>query len=204
MTRLTDRQALPGTADSLTPAAQAGVSALVSRLFEEYRGHLLGLASSRLPRDLRGKLGPEDLVQDTFLKAHSALSELRGRAGAEVKAWLRTILINRLAHLTARYHTAKRRLSREVSLADKPGREPAVPRAEADPFRLAVRQERKEELARALDQLPGHYRQVIDWHHFEGLPFAEIGGRLGISQEAARKVWVRAREELRQLLAHLP
>jgi DNA-directed RNA polymerase specialized sigma24 family protein len=37
---------------------------------------------------------------------------------------------------------------------------------------------------------------VIEMRSFEGLQFAQIGERLGISSEAARKVWARAVDRL--------
>jgi RNA polymerase sigma factor (sigma-70 family) len=63
-----------------------------------------------------------------------------------------------------------------------------------------MRCEREEALRRALRTLPEHYQSVIEWHHQERLPFDAIAGRLGVSAEAARKVWGRALERLREAL----
>jgi DNA-directed RNA polymerase specialized sigma24 family protein len=41
---------------------------------------------------------------------------------------------------------------------------------------------------------------VVRWRNDDRLPFEEIGRRLGSSEEAARKVWVRALEQLADLL----
>jgi DNA-directed RNA polymerase specialized sigma24 family protein len=49
-----------------------------------------------------------------------------------------------------------------------------------------------------MEQLPEHYRQVVQWHHEERLTFEVIAGRLAISPEAARKVWGRALLRLRE------
>ena len=45
---------------------------------------------------------------------------------------------------------------------------------------------------RPCSRLPEHYRQVVLWHHDEGLTFEAIAARMGISAEAARKLWGRA------------
>jgi hypothetical protein len=61
---------------------------------EQYRRYLLVLAAVHLDSTLRGKLDPADLVQQTLLRAHAALPELRGRDPATLTAWLRKILAN--------------------------------------------------------------------------------------------------------------
>ena len=51
-----------------------------------------------------------------------------------------------------------------------------------------------------LTQLSPEQRQVIEWRNYERLSFAGIGARLGRSDEAARKLWSRAIEQLQALL----
>lgn len=45
-------------------------------VLEEFRGYLQVLAELHLDRRLRGKLDPADVVQQTMLRAYSALGEL--------------------------------------------------------------------------------------------------------------------------------
>jgi len=67
---------------------------------------------------------------------------------------------------------------------------------------LAVQAEADAALADSLKRLPDHYRRAIELRHFDRMPFEGIGQQLGISAEAARKVWARAQarlgEELRK------
>ena len=51
--------------------------------------------------------------------------------------------------------------------------------------------------ADALDRLPADYREVIVLRHLEGIPFAEISGRLGRSEDSVQKLWVRGLARLR-------
>ena len=47
-------------------------------------------------------------------------------------------------------------------------------------------------LQRALQRAPSTYRRVLMLRTVEELPFADVGEVLGVSAEAARKLWVRA------------
>ena len=62
------------------------------RSLERYRDYLLLLARSQLDRDLQAKLDPSDLVQQTMLRAYSALAEVRDARPEVLVAWLRRIL----------------------------------------------------------------------------------------------------------------
>ena len=72
-----------------------------SALLEPYRRYLSVLASVHLDPDLRHKLDPADLVQQTLLRAYAAITELRSIEPPVLTAWLRKILANELADAEA-------------------------------------------------------------------------------------------------------
>lgn len=49
-----------------------------------------------------------------------------------------------------------------------------------------------------LDRLPGSYANALEWKYVEGLPVAEIAGRLGLSPKAAESLLTRARTAFRE------
>jgi RNA polymerase sigma-70 factor, ECF subfamily len=63
-----------------------------------------------------------------------------------------------------------------------------------------MRREDSLQLARALDLLPPHYREVVLLRHIEGLPFAQVAEQMGRTVESVEKLWVRALARLRYLL----
>jgi RNA polymerase sigma-70 factor (ECF subfamily) len=183
--------------------ARNGSAEALGRLLEECRPYLLLVANQELPSELRGKAGASDLVQETFLQAQGHFDGFRDDGEVELLAWLRRILLNNVANHKRRYcGTDKRQLAREVPLADGSAADALGVRApDPSPSSLVAAQEQDAALCRALERLPEEYRQVVTWRSYDRLPFDEIGRRLGRSPEAARKLWVRAVEQLQQELA---
>ena len=77
-------------------------------ILEPFRKYLKVLAELHLDRKLRGKLDPSDVVQQTMLRAYSALGELRDPRPEVLVAWLRRILARTLADAAKHYERDKR------------------------------------------------------------------------------------------------
>jgi RNA polymerase sigma-70 factor (ECF subfamily) len=193
----------PSDAEALIEAARRQVPEALGRVLEAYRPYLALIANQYLGLELRAKAGPSDLVQDTFLEAQRDFAHFKGNTEAELRAWLRRILLHNLANLTRHYRgTGKRSLSREVPLADTPLEElrTGLLTPAPSPSKDAAAREADAALERALGQLPEPARQVVHWRNSDHLSFEEIGRRLGKSTGAARKVWARAVDQLRKIL----
>ena len=63
------------------------------------------------------------------------------------------------------------------------------------------RKEVDEQLLRAVAHLPERSRQMLQLRHQQGLSHADVGKELGMTEAAARKLWSRTIQDLRQLLA---
>jgi RNA polymerase sigma-70 factor, ECF subfamily len=86
------------------------------RMLERCRQYLLMIANEVIGPELQAKLGPSDLVQDTFLEAQRHLAIFRGKTDVELRAWLRKILECRLSNIRRAYLVReKRAASREVT-----------------------------------------------------------------------------------------
>ena len=175
-------------------------------MLERCRQYLLMIANEVIGPELRAKLGPSDLVQDTFLEAQRHLAVFRGKTDVELCAWLRKILECRLSNIRRAYLVReKRAASREVtfhSFRDESGAGiESLKSRSALPEQPRRRNEWNAALEQALIRLPEHYRQAVIWRHVEQLSWDEIGRRMGSTAEAARKVWGRAIQQLRRELA---
>jgi RNA polymerase sigma-70 factor (ECF subfamily) len=194
------------TADLAGAEPMEGQSERLGTALEAFRSYLTLVARRELAPDLAAKVGASDLVQDTFLAAGRDIADLRHPSAANLRRWLEGILQHLLANTRRRYRaTQKRRADLEVAGRGGGGdsRDEGVADVAASattPSGRAMKHEREKALSEAMMDLPEHYRQVIQWHHEERQTFEEIAARLGISSEAARKVWGRALVRLRETL----
>jgi RNA polymerase sigma-70 factor (ECF subfamily) len=183
-------------------SARAGSNDALGCLLEACRPYLLGIAGEELEPDLQAKGGASDIVQQTFMEAQRDFGGFHGRTVEELRAWLRQLLLHNMTDFTRRFRTvAKREVGREVALAadsasGSPGR--SIPIDTPSPSGRAMAHEQLAALQRALERLPDDYRQVITWRYLEELPFEEIARRLERSENAVRKLWLRAVERLRE------
>jgi RNA polymerase sigma-70 factor (ECF subfamily) len=183
--------------------ARRGSSEALGRMLEGCRQYLLLVANEQLEPELQDKLGPSDVVQETFLDAQRDFRNFAGQTEPELLAWLRRILLNNLADARRRYRGAgKRDVAREIPLTDAAAAElrHSIASETDSPRTRLTAEEQAEALRQALDQLPEAKRRVIEWRNHDRLSFAEIGRRLGKSEEAARKAWARAIEQLQRTL----
>jgi RNA polymerase sigma-70 factor (ECF subfamily) len=99
-------------------AAREGASAARGAIFEACRAYLLLFASREVRADLRAKVSPSDLVQETFVEAHRHFARFDGATKRELVSWLRGILRHRLMKAQRKFRaTAKRNLAREIPFA---------------------------------------------------------------------------------------
>jgi RNA polymerase sigma-70 factor (ECF subfamily) len=186
----------------LLAAARAGSREALGRALEDCRRYLLVIAERQLEPDLRAKGGASDLVQETFLEAQRDFARFHGSSPDELRAWLRQVLLHNVGAFTYRFRgTAKRSVGREVALPagdSSAGLEPDLAGSTLTPSGVAMEHEQALALRRALEKLPEDYRRVVVLRFEEGRSFEEIGRLTGRSPDAARKVWSRAMERLRQ------
>lgn len=185
----------PATLELLLPLARQGREAALGDLLTLYRDYLKLLAQVHIDRRLQSKVDASDVVQDTLLKAHQAFSQFAGDTEREFTAWLRRVLASCLVDFARRYRRTSRRqldLERQIQDLDDASRNLAGGLAQgATPSEYASRRERAVLLANALAKLPQEYRQAVVLRHLEGLPFADVAGKMGKSVDSVKKLWVR-------------
>jgi RNA polymerase sigma-70 factor, ECF subfamily len=193
------------TADKIE-AARRGCRASLGELFENCRNYLLLVANTSVGEGLRARVAASDLVQETFLEAGAIFERFTGDSEEQLLRWLTRILENKLGNAVKRHRTtAKRDLSREV----RPGSPDADKLAESlrddaspSPSNVIAANEENQRLQAALTQLPYEYARVIDLRVNQALAYADVGRLLDRSEEAARKLFVRAIDELRSRMKH--
>ncbi|MFB7229780.1 RNA polymerase sigma factor [Streptomyces fimicarius] len=121
-----------------------------------------------------------DAAQVAFVEAFPKWDQITAP-----RAWLRTV--------------AARAYLRQVGLRDRPtGSLPDRPGGHC-PLDEVVLREQEQRVYDALGMLPPRQRQVMAWH-LDGFSHAEISGQLGITAEAVRQNYARARLSLKKAL----
>ena len=117
-------------------------------------------------------------------------SRVPGPTPGQLRAWLRAILIH--ASLNAR------RRPREARHRFRPRRWSTSPARRRLPARPLRQNASREALDAALGGLSERHRTVIHLRIWDQLSFAQIGAKLGISEDAARMLYGRAIAKLRE------
>jgi RNA polymerase sigma-70 factor, ECF subfamily len=169
---------------------------------EEYRGFLCYLARLHLDPRLSRKLDPEDIVQETLLKAHKAWDSCEAKTPGQVKAWLRTILLRTLARIVEK---AREEVNLEHSIHEAIEHSSARLRdylaaEQTTPGAHAQRNEEALQLEEALRALPDRQREVVGLKHLQGWTLAQISEHLDISTAAVAGLLHRGITELAVLL----
>jgi RNA polymerase sigma-70 factor, ECF subfamily len=139
--------------------------------FDEALAYLDALHSSAL-RLTRNQQEAEDLVQDTYLKAHRFFD--RFEPGTNLKAWLYTILMNTFRN-RLRY---QRRAPPQVEFAEvEPMLELLRPEGVAGPKtpeEELLEQASVEKIATALEQLPEPFREAVELACVQQFSYKEV------------------------------
>jgi RNA polymerase sigma-70 factor (ECF subfamily) len=131
----------------------------------------------------------EDIVQDTFLKAHQMRAKLR--EPEKFPAWLLTVARN----------AARDRLRRRRPQADAETFDTLVDHQAATPGSAMEQVEFQNHLRRALAQLPEEHRTALTLRYLEGLDYRAIETTMGLSNGALRGILGRALGTLRRMPA---
>jgi len=129
----------------------------------------------------------EDIVQDTFLKAHHQRGKLR--EPEKFPAWLLTVTRN----------GARDRLRRRRPQAEPEAFDTLADHSVATPGSALEKEEHQAHLRRAMATLPEEHRTALTLRYLEGLDYRAIETTMGLSNGALRGILGRALGTLRRM-----
>jgi RNA polymerase sigma-70 factor (ECF subfamily) len=182
------------TSASALTRASSGDPVSRGDLFARHAGKLRAYVEFRLGSALSRRVEPDDVVQETFLRAWRDLGSASLSGEGASFGWLTTIARHVIADV-ARAARARRREGcvqpLEVSSWSRADRlEPAA--HEAGPATRAAQAELGDELMAAFRALSPAHRRVIALRHFEQRSAREAAPRLGCSEAAVHALFRRA------------
>ena len=169
--------------------------------FAEYRDYLMILARSQIAIDLRGRIDPSDLVQDTLCDALRDRPQSRTRA--ETMGWLRSVLKFNLIDRLRRLRLERQVVSLDGSLDQTSvgmSRLPQGQLSKSAPSARVVREENALTLAAMLGQLSPAQAEAIVLKHCQGMSVVEIGRHMNKSPDAIGGLLRHGISRLRELM----
>lgn len=162
--------------------------------FEEFSDHFIPLLYRFAQRRLAGNPDlTQDIVQSTVCKAIAKLSTFRGKAA--LSTWLCAVCKNEIAgHFRRSGRSAG---DVDFDKLEKTSPEAVTGRQLENPEQAAIRKEAIELVHQALDELPPHYGQALEWKYLEDLSVNDIAERMSLRPKAAESLLTRARQSFR-------
>ncbi len=136
-------------------------------------------------RFFRNEDDSNDFVQEVFMKAYRELNSYKGKA--PFRYWLGKIAYN------YGVNSIKSQKKDVTQFDDMCSDEPT-------PEKTHIRDEIKQILLNAIDQLPEHYRMCLDFYFFHGLSYNEICEITGYPVNTIKSNVFRAKQTLRDVL----
>lgn len=159
--------------------------------FEDQISPHLGAAYNLASWLIRNKADAEDAVQEAFLRAFSALENVRGD---NAKPWLLTIVRNTCLAWRKRNRNSASTIGLEERLE-----EPNEP--SPDPEEALLISSDREQVRRALERLPPDFREAVVLRELEGLSYREMATTMGVPLGTVMSRLSRARDWLRHILS---
>lgn len=174
-----------GEAGAWDAALAAANPPLLLLFIERNLGHLL-----------RGKLTPEDILQESLLEAWRSRRSFQGDAVA-FRNWLLRIIEHRI-NGASDHHTALKRGGAATVISITAPFEP--PHLSATPSRIAWYGEQADALRLALETLPEEYRVIVQERLVQRVPIPILAERHGLTIAATRSRFRKGSELLRSRL----
>ena len=174
---------------ALVERVQAGDKAAFDVLVQKYQSKIIQLAN----RYVHDQDEAMDIAQEAFIKAYKALGRFRGDSA--FYTWIYRIAIN-----TAKNHlvASRRRPPRaDIDAVEAEQYDSATGLKEyATPERMLLKEEIKETIAGAIENLPDDLRTAITLRELEGMSYEEIAQAMDCPIGTVRSRIFRARDAI--------
>jgi RNA polymerase sigma-70 factor, ECF subfamily len=196
----------PRATEDLVALAGQGDDDGRHELLERYRDYLRRMVATRLDRRIAARLDASDIVQDTLAEAAGRMDDFLKDKTLSFFGWLRLIASEHIRDAHRRHLFAQSRSITRESRVPEMNDESAVDLVrqlmahDTSPSNRLVREERLEQVRRAIATLSPRDREVLAMKYLERLNTPEMAEVLGINEGAVRARHLRAILRLKGLL----
>jgi RNA polymerase sigma-70 factor, ECF subfamily len=196
--------------DSTWIKLREGGEAALGEFFGGFHDRLERMIEFRLDDRLRGRIDPEDVLQEAWIEVSRRLKDYLARPQVSLYVWVRQLTYQVLIDLQRRHFGQKRDPRQEVPWQGGTGTDTAsrvMSEAFAaqltTPSQAAIRAEEKDQLQNMLQAMDPVDREVLALRHFEHLGNNQIAEILGLSATAASNRYVRAMARLSDVMTRM-
>ena len=175
----------------------------LGQLLEHQRNYLRRLVDLRMQDDLRGRVDPSDVVQETLLVVSKKVDDFMERRPTSFRLWIRRKALERLVEMSRKHHAGKRSVRREVTLSNASSMAVARHFLGNSPSHALQQQEMANCARQAIQTLSEIDREVLLLRHVEELTNTEVAELLEISPDTASRRYGRAIRRLSEKLIEL-
>jgi RNA polymerase sigma-70 factor (ECF subfamily) len=201
-----------GDHQELNRSLEKGDEQALGALFALHRERLWRMVNFRLDRRLRGRVDPDDVLQESYLAAAQRIEHYKDFDSKSPFLWLRMVVsqtmidVHRI-HLGAQIRNADREIAiHGCSYTQTTSASLAVHLVGnlTSPSRAAVRGEMVEQVEQAIAEMDLIDQEVLALRHFEELTNIEVAEVLNTQQKAASIRYIRAVRRLKAILSQIP
>ena len=207
-----DSDATEEQIEALTKSLSKGDAEALATLFSISWDRLQRMVYFRLDQRLKGRVDPDDILQEAYLAARQRIDSFAVEKSNSVFVWLRLIVGQTMVDVHRRHLGSKRRdAGQEVSLQRF-----ASPMASSasmsmhllgglpSPSQAAMKAEIATMLENVLADMEPMDQEILVLRHFEELSNKEVSELLGIQRSTASNRYVRALQRLKTILSRIP
>jgi RNA polymerase sigma-70 factor, ECF subfamily len=166
-----------------------------------FRDWLMALARAQIPVDLRGRIDPSDIVQETLFHALRDDKRTHERSAAQTMAWLRTILRCRLIDRLPGRDRENRNVSLNALLDQaSAGMSELLMASQFSPGSRVIRDENAMIIAKLLTHLSEAQADAIVLKHCQGWSVEQISRHLNKTPDAVGGLLRHGLKKLRELM----
>jgi RNA polymerase sigma-70 factor (ECF subfamily) len=191
---------------TLCRRAAGGDADALSRLLYAQHAALLGFARRKIGPEWRGKIEPEDLLQEAFVQVFTHVAGFSYSGEGSFYRWAARIISNLYVDHARRWRAGKREASRER----RPGADRStsyanlltrcLPADEDTPSKHVQFEDAVSFLMHCIARLPEEHRVAVQRLYLRDEPLSDVAAALSRSEDATRRLAGRAIERLRRCL----
>lgn len=187
--------------EGLLNRVSGGDTEALSQILDSQRDYLRRLLNVRMDEELRTRIDPSDVIQETHIVVTRRIKDFLRRRPTSFKLWLRGEAIQQLIDLRRKHVlAAKRPVRQEVSLPEASSLALAHSVLSQRPSTAMRREELIQQTNKAMELLSEDDREVLLLRHIEELTNAEVAEVLDLAPDTASKRYGRAILRLRAKL----